>query len=91
MIGVFIVCDTIRDFLITSEVKFLLFAQQIECADGAFDKLLKIVEMKHQLACDKEDGGCGEQNYIRHIISNPPHVFITGNLLGIIEFAFYYF
>lgn len=46
--------------------------------------------MKHQLACDKEDGGCGEQNYIRHIISNPPHVFITGNLLGIIEFAFYY-
>uniref|UniRef100_A0A6V7QUF2 USP domain-containing protein n=1 Tax=Ananas comosus var. bracteatus TaxID=296719 RepID=A0A6V7QUF2_ANACO len=55
----------------------LLRETKIECADGAFDKLLKIVEMKHQLACDKEDGGCGEQNYIRHIISNPPHVFIT--------------
>lgn len=46
--------------------------------DSSFDELLKIVEMNHQLACDPEDGGCGKPNYIHHILSSSPHVFMTG-------------
>ncbi|KAJ4767535.1 Ubiquitin carboxyl-terminal hydrolase-related protein [Rhynchospora pubera] len=47
------------------------------CVDSSFDELLKIVEMNHQLACDPEVGGCGKPNYIHHILSSPPHVFMT--------------
>ncbi|CAM8972689.1 unnamed protein product [Rhodiola kirilowii] len=46
-------------------------------ADSSFDELLNLVEMNHQVACDPEAGGCGEHNYIRHILSTPPHVFTT--------------
>nr|XP_019708883.1 uncharacterized protein LOC105053498 [Elaeis guineensis] len=50
---------------------------KIMCAESSFDKLLKIVEMNHQLACDLDAGGCGKSNYIHHILSSPPHVFTT--------------
>ncbi|KAL8042153.1 hypothetical protein ABFX02_09G032600 [Erythranthe guttata] len=43
--------------------------------ENSFDKLLSLVEMNHQLTCDPEAGGCGERNYIHHILSTPPHVF----------------
>ncbi|CAM8978231.1 unnamed protein product [Rhodiola kirilowii] len=46
-------------------------------ADSSFDELLNLVEMNHQVACDPEAGGCGEYNYIRHVLSTPPHVFTT--------------
>uniref|UniRef100_A0A7N0TYL4 USP domain-containing protein n=1 Tax=Kalanchoe fedtschenkoi TaxID=63787 RepID=A0A7N0TYL4_KALFE len=45
--------------------------------DSSFDMLLNLVEMQHQLACDPEAGGCGMLNYINHMLSSPPHVFIT--------------
>ncbi|CAM8929160.1 unnamed protein product [Rhodiola kirilowii] len=45
--------------------------------DSSFDELLNLVEMQHQLACDPEAGGCGTLNYISHMLSTPPHVFIT--------------
>jgi hypothetical protein len=48
------------------------------CVDSSFDELLKIVEMNHQLACDPEDGGCGKPNYIHHILTSSPYVFMTG-------------
>lgn len=57
-----------------------LRTMKVMCADSAessFDKLLNLVEMNHQLACDPEAGGCGKLNYIHHILSNPPHVFTT--------------
>ncbi|XP_058075566.1 uncharacterized protein LOC131223992 [Magnolia sinica] len=46
-------------------------------SDSSLDKLLKLVEMNHQLACDPEAGGCGKQNSIHHILSTVPHVFTT--------------
>ncbi|CAI9757499.1 unnamed protein product [Fraxinus pennsylvanica] len=47
------------------------------CPETSFDKLLNLVEMNHQLACDPDDGGCGKLNYIHHILSAPSHVFTT--------------
>lgn len=47
-------------------------------AESSFDKLLNLVEMNHQLACDLEAGGCGKLNHIHHLLSTPPHVFMTG-------------
>ncbi|XP_074316976.1 uncharacterized protein LOC141653194 [Silene latifolia] len=44
------------------------------CAENSFDEVLNLVQMSHQLACDPEAGGCGRQNHIHHILSNPPHV-----------------
>ncbi|KAL5976675.1 hypothetical protein ACLOJK_021008 [Asimina triloba] len=38
--------------------------------------------MNHQLACDPDVGGCGKLNYIHHILSSSPHVFITGIILS---------
>ncbi|GJZ73351.1 ubiquitin carboxyl-terminal hydrolase-related protein isoform 1 [Tanacetum coccineum] len=49
----------------------------VMCPESSFDELLNLVEMNHQLACDPEDGGCGNLNYIHHILSTPPHVFTT--------------
>ncbi|KAK7265756.1 hypothetical protein RJT34_33379 [Clitoria ternatea] len=46
-------------------------------AESSFDKLLNLVEMNHQLACDLEVGGCGKLNHIHHFLSTPPHVFMT--------------
>ncbi|KAH1248700.1 Inactive ubiquitin carboxyl-terminal hydrolase 54 [Glycine max] len=46
-------------------------------AESSFDKLLNLVEMNHQLACDLEAGGCGKLNHIHHFLSTPPHVFMT--------------
>uniref|UniRef100_A0A0D9VPX1 USP domain-containing protein n=1 Tax=Leersia perrieri TaxID=77586 RepID=A0A0D9VPX1_9ORYZ len=40
--------------------------------DHSFDYLLEIV-MNDHLACDLDDGGCGELNHIHHILSSPPH------------------
>lgn len=51
---------------------------QVMCPDNSFDELLNLVEMNYQLACDPEAGGCGELNYIHHLLSSPPHVFTTG-------------
>ncbi|XP_077210144.1 uncharacterized protein LOC143845642 [Tasmannia lanceolata] len=50
---------------------------KITCSDSSLDELLKHVEMNHQLTCDPEAGGCGQLNYICHILSTPPHVFTT--------------
>lgn len=50
------------------------------CPDNSFDELLKIVETNHQLTCDPENSGCGAPNYIHHILSSSPHVFMTGEL-----------
>lgn len=50
-------------------------------AEASFDKLLNLVEMNHQLACDQEAGGCGKLNHIHHFLSTPPHVFMTGALV----------
>ena len=47
-------------------------------AESSFDKLLNLVEMNHQLACDPEVGGCGKPNYIHHFLLAPPHVFMIG-------------
>ncbi|XP_043726329.1 uncharacterized protein LOC122672887 isoform X2 [Telopea speciosissima] len=54
-----------------------LRTMKIMCSDSSFDELLKLVEMNHQLVCDPEVGGCGELNYIHHILSSLPHVFTT--------------
>lgn len=54
---------------------------QITSPESSFDQLLNHVERSHQLACDPDAGGCGELNYIHHILSTPPHVFTTGELL----------
>ncbi|XP_022845002.1 uncharacterized protein LOC111368057 [Olea europaea var. sylvestris] len=54
-----------------------LRTMKVMCPENSFDKLLNLVEMNHQLACDPEDGGCGKLNYIHHILSAPPHVFTT--------------
>lgn len=45
--------------------------------------LLEITGMA-KLSCEKDIGGCGgcgEKSYIHHIISKPPRIFITCNLL----------
>lgn len=52
-----------------------LRTMKVMCAESSFDELLNLVEMNHQLACDPEAGGCGQFNYIHHILSTPPHVF----------------
>jgi hypothetical protein len=43
------------------------------------DKLLKLVDMNHQLACDIDTGGCGLQNHIHHLLRAAPRVFTIGN------------
>ncbi|CAG7869833.1 unnamed protein product [Brassica rapa] len=48
---------------------------KVTCPETAFDELLNLVEMNHQLACDPETGGCGKPNHIRHFLNTPPHVF----------------
>ncbi|CAI9753896.1 unnamed protein product [Fraxinus pennsylvanica] len=53
-----------------------LRTMKVMCPESSFDELLNFVEMNHQLACDPEDGGCGKLNYIHHILSTPPHIFI---------------
>ncbi|KAH9608754.1 hypothetical protein KSS87_019418 [Heliosperma pusillum] len=50
------------------------FFQEELSGENSFDEVLNLVEMSHQLACDPEAGGCGRQNHIHHILSNPPHV-----------------
>ncbi|KAL6566178.1 hypothetical protein OROGR_001793 [Orobanche gracilis] len=50
---------------------------KVMCPESSFAKLLNLVEMNHQLACDAEAGGCGKLNYIHHILSAPPHIFTT--------------
>lgn len=43
------------------------------------DELLKLVDMNDQLACDiTDDGGCGRQNHMHHLLQSAPHVFTTG-------------
>ncbi|KAH0922294.1 hypothetical protein HID58_022312 [Brassica napus] len=48
---------------------------KVTCPETAFDELLNLVEMNHQIACDPETGGCGKPNHIRHFLNTPPHVF----------------
>lgn len=56
----------------------------------SFDKLLNLVEMTHQLACDPEARGCGKLNCIHHFLSAQPHIFMTGELfISFISFAIY--
>ncbi|KAG9455754.1 hypothetical protein H6P81_000262 [Aristolochia fimbriata] len=54
-----------------------LRTMKITCPEGSLDELMKQVEMNHQLACDRENGGCGRLNYIHHFLSTAPHVFTT--------------
>ncbi|KAK7330409.1 hypothetical protein VNO77_24603 [Canavalia gladiata] len=54
-----------------------LRTMKVMFAESSFDKLLNLVEMNHQLACDLEVGGCGKLNHIHHFLSTPPHVFMT--------------
>ncbi|XP_020226717.1 uncharacterized protein LOC109808228 isoform X2 [Cajanus cajan] len=54
-----------------------LRTMKVMFAEASFDKLLNLVEMNHQLACDLEAGGCGKLNHIHHFLSTPPHVFMT--------------
>lgn len=42
-------------------------------------ELLKLVNRNHQLACDVETKGCGQQNYIHHLLHAAPNVFTTGD------------
>ncbi|GFZ17061.1 ubiquitin carboxyl-terminal hydrolase-related protein [Actinidia rufa] len=51
------------------------FFQEVMYAESSFEELLDFVDMNHLLACDPEAGGCGNLNYIHHILSSPPHVF----------------
>ncbi|GMH01330.1 hypothetical protein Nepgr_003169 [Nepenthes gracilis] len=53
------------------------FFREVMFAESSFDELLNLFEMNNQLACDPEAGGCGKLNHIHHILSTPPHVFIT--------------
>ncbi|TKY55133.1 Inactive ubiquitin carboxyl-terminal hydrolase 54 [Spatholobus suberectus] len=54
-----------------------LRTMKVMSAEASFDKLLNLVELNHQLACDLEAGGCGKLNHIHHFLSTPPHVFMT--------------
>ncbi|KAJ1438988.1 Ubiquitin specific protease domain [Sesbania bispinosa] len=54
-----------------------LRTMKVMFAESSFDKLLNLVELNHQLACDLEVGGCGKLNHIHHFLSTPPHVFMT--------------
>ncbi|CAI9787272.1 unnamed protein product [Fraxinus pennsylvanica] len=45
--------------------------------ENTFDELLNLVEMNQQLACDPETHGCGKLNYIHHVLSAQPQIFIT--------------
>ncbi|KAL8140761.1 hypothetical protein V2J09_006782 [Rumex salicifolius] len=58
-------------------LKYTSFFHNAMCPGIPLDELLNSVEMNHQLACDPEAGGCGKLNHIHHILSTPPHVFIT--------------
>ncbi|KAH6556463.1 hypothetical protein KP509_1Z176700 [Ceratopteris richardii] len=44
--------------------------------ESSLDELLRLVDMNQFLACDVEVGGCGQQNYIHHLLRLAPHVFI---------------
>ncbi|KAL2321923.1 hypothetical protein Fmac_026302 [Flemingia macrophylla] len=74
-----------------------LRTMKVMFAEASFDKLLNLVEMNHQLACDLEAGGCGKLNHIHHFLSTPPHVFMTGSpvvafgILLTILYAFWVF
>lgn len=52
-----------------------LRTMKITFMESSLDELLKFVEMNHQLTCDAETGGCGQHNYIHHLLSESPHVF----------------
>ncbi|XP_057419688.1 uncharacterized protein LOC130713885 isoform X2 [Lotus japonicus] len=54
-----------------------LRTMKVMFTESSFDKLLNLVEMNHQLACDMEVGGCGKLNHIHHFLSTPPNVFMT--------------
>ncbi|GMJ15122.1 hypothetical protein like AT3G47890 [Hibiscus trionum] len=54
-----------------------LRTMKVMSAECSFDELLNLVEANHQLACDPGSGGCGKLNHVHHILSKPPHVFIT--------------
>ncbi|GFZ17514.1 ubiquitin carboxyl-terminal hydrolase-related protein [Actinidia rufa] len=67
------------------------FFQEVMCAESSFEELLDFVEMNHQLACDPEAGGCGNLNYIHHILSSPPHVFTIGDCKKNVELSLSYY
>lgn len=48
--------------------------------ENTFDELLNLVEKNQPLACDPETRGCGKLNYIHHVLSSQPQIFITGEL-----------
>ncbi|KAL2482457.1 Ubiquitin carboxyl-terminal hydrolase-related protein [Forsythia ovata] len=50
---------------------------KVRYPENSFDELLNLVEMNNPLACDPEAGGCGKLNYIHHVLSAQPHVFVT--------------
>lgn len=52
---------------------------QVLYEECSMDKLLKLVDMNHQLACDIDTGGCGLQNHIHHLLRAAPRVFTIGN------------
>lgn len=54
----------------------LLRTARVLYQGSSLDELLRLVDMNQFLGCDVEVGGCGQQNYIHHLLRSAPHVFI---------------
>ncbi|XP_010500848.1 PREDICTED: uncharacterized protein LOC104778166 [Camelina sativa] len=51
--------------------------RQLKCALESinFVDILRVICMEYQKSCDIEQGGCGESNFVHHIISRCPPIF----------------
>ncbi|XP_019101751.1 PREDICTED: uncharacterized protein LOC104789850 [Camelina sativa] len=43
-----------------------------------FEDILKMIRMEDKMICDVRTGGCGETNFVHHIISRCPPIFTIG-------------
>ncbi|EOA12367.1 hypothetical protein CARUB_v10025772mg [Capsella rubella] len=61
--GIVMAADSIRD---------------LKCALGntEFVDILKVIRMEYKIFCDIKTGGCGKTNFVHHIISRCPPIFI---------------
>ncbi|EFH55408.1 predicted protein [Arabidopsis lyrata subsp. lyrata] len=61
--GIVMAADSIRD---------------LKCALGniEFVDILKVIQMEYKMLCDVKTGGCGITNFVHHIISKCPPIFI---------------
>ncbi|EOA12815.1 hypothetical protein CARUB_v10025775mg [Capsella rubella] len=61
--GIVMAADSIRD---------------LKCALGniEFMDILKVIRMEYKIFCDIKTGGCGKTNFVHHIISRCPPIFI---------------